>query len=271
MRGDGRLYREPGSPYWWMAYYVNGRQYRASTHKTDEEGAGRVLQRRVDAVRGGDAVPNDQRVTLTDLFAMLATDYAVNKRRWRDAIGHRLRPLRDYFGAHARAVTLTSDRLQAYAKARLDAGAATATVRYELALLGRAFTLAVRARRLRTRPYIPMPALDPSAVRQGFVSRAQLDTLCRHLAADLADFVRFLFFSAWRPVEVRTLEWRDYDRAAGTIRLRPEHSKTKHPRELPVDTGELVAVLERRVAARKLHLPWIFHGHGRRIGDCRKA
>jgi integrase len=42
----------------------------------------------------------------------------------------------------------------------------------------------------------------------------------------LADVVTFLLFSAWRVGEVRTLEWRDYDRMDGAIRLRAEHSKT---------------------------------------------
>jgi integrase len=35
----------------------------------------------------------------------------------------------------------------------------------------------------------------------------------------------FLFWSAWRVGEVRTLQWRDYDRTEQTLRLRPEHSK----------------------------------------------
>ena len=66
-------------------------------------------------------------------------------------------------------------------------GAANATIRIELALLSKGFTLAVRARKLRVKPYIPKPAGDPSRVRQGFFSREEADTLCDHLDADLAD------------------------------------------------------------------------------------
>jgi integrase len=84
--------------------------------------------------------------------------------------------------------------------------------------------------------------------------------------------VRFLFFSAWRVGELRTLEWRDYDRADGVIRLRPERSKNRHGRVLPVDQGELATILERRWKARRLDCPWIFHrkGKGRKVGDFRK-
>jgi hypothetical protein len=31
MRGDGRIYRDPGSRFWYTAVYVNGRQVRQST------------------------------------------------------------------------------------------------------------------------------------------------------------------------------------------------------------------------------------------------
>jgi integrase len=107
-------------------------------------------------------------------------------------------------------------------------------------------------------------------VRQGFFTREEVTALCGHLDSDLADAVRFLFFSAWRVGEVRTLEWRDYFPSEGTIRLRPEHSKSKHGRVLPV-VGELADVIERRIAQRRLDTPFIFHRKGKRIGDFRKA
>ena len=89
-----------------------------------------------------------------------------------------------------------------------QAGAAVASIRIELALLSKGFTLAVRARKLRTKPYIPKPEGDPSRVRAGFFTREEVEALCTHLDPDLADVVTFLFFSAWRVGEVRTLQWR---------------------------------------------------------------
>lgn len=74
---------------------------------------------------------------------------------------------------------------------------------------------------------------------------------CWHLPEVLADLVRFLFFSAWRAGEARMLEWRDYDRADGAIRLRAERSKNKHGRVLPL-VGELEAIIARRLEARRL-------------------
>jgi hypothetical protein len=69
---------------------------------------------------------------------------------------------------------------------------------------------------------------------------------------------------------VRTLEWRDYFPSAGTIRLRPEHSKSQHGRVLPL-VGDLAAVIERRIEQRRLDVPLAFHRKGKAIGDFRKA
>jgi integrase len=118
-------------------------------------------------------------------------------------------------------------------------------------------------------PYLPKLAPDPSRIRQGFLTRQEVDALRQHLPPDLADVVQFLFFSTWRVGEVRTIQWRDYDRADRVIRLRPEHSKNSHARVLPVE-GEIATVIERRLKARRLDCPYIFHRNGRRIGDFRK-
>ena len=80
----------------------------------------------------------------------------------------------------------------------------------------------------------------------------------------------FLFFSTWRIGEARTLEWRDYDRSEGVFRLRPERSKNRHGRVVPVDRGELADIIVRRRQARQLDCPYVFHRNGRRIGDFRK-
>ena len=80
----------------------------------------------------------------------------------------------------------------------------------------------------------------------------------------------FLFFSTWRIGEVRTLRWRDYDRSERAIRLRPEHSKNRHGRVLPVE-GELAVLIERRLQQRRLDCPYIFHRDGKPIGNFRKV
>lgn len=124
MRGDGRLYREPGSRFWWMAYYVHGRYVRQSTEETDEQKARRVLRKHIAAVLHGDVVANERRVTLGDLLQGLETDYTIQGRRSAGTIQYPLQHLRDYFAPGTRAMAISTDRLEQYIAHRLAEAAA---------------------------------------------------------------------------------------------------------------------------------------------------
>jgi integrase len=56
---------------------------------------------------------------------------------------------------------------------------------------------------------------------------------------------------------MRALEWRDVDLAGKVIRLRPEISKNKDGRLLPLH-GELLAIIERAKQGRELSCPYVF-------------
>ncbi len=146
-------------------------------------------------------------------------------------------------------------------------GAANAGINCELAALKRMFTLAIQAGRLSTRPYIPM--LDEENARQGFVDHESFLKLRDALADYLQDPVTFLYYAGWRVSEMRGLEWRDVDLAGRVIRLRPELSKNKTGRVLPL-SGELLDVIERAAERRRLDCPNVFHADGQPIGDFRK-
>jgi integrase len=180
------------------------------------------------------------------------------------------RHLLAYFGENTKAVKL-GFRLDAYVDDRRQEGAAEASIRMELALLDRAFKLAVQKRLIshRARPYIEKPAEDPMRVRKGFFTRNEIEALSERLPEAVADLVLFLFFAAWRVGEARRLEWKHYFPHEQAIRLPAELSKNKHARALPV-TGELATIIDRRLQARRLDCPYIFHRNGRRIGDFRK-
>ena len=80
----------------------------------------------------------------------------------------------------------------------------------------------------------------------------------------------FLYLSGWRVSEMRGLEWRDVDLAGRVIRLRPELSKNKTGRVLPLN-GDLLGVIERAAENRRLDCPSVFHADGQPVGDFRKA
>src|SRR5207245_955402 len=129
MRGDGRIFRDPGSRFWFMAYYLNGKQVRQSTGEVDERRARRVLRRRISEVLRGEVIPNEQRVTVGDLKEMLIVDYQVNGRRSLDTIRYPLRHVMDYFGERTKANSITTDGIERFILARREQGAANASIR----------------------------------------------------------------------------------------------------------------------------------------------
>ena len=73
-----------------------------------------------------------------------------------------------------------------------------------------------------------------------------------------------------RPEEIRSLTWADFDRETWTVRLHARDAKTGHGRALAL-VDDLRAVMERRLRARRLDCPRIFHRAGRPMGEFRKA
>jgi integrase len=144
-------------------------------------------------------------------------------------------------------VDITTNRVRAYAAMRQGEGAANASINRELAALKRMFSLAVQDGRLGTMPFIP--TLEEDNVRQGFVDHAAFEALRKNLPEYLKDPVTFLYLSGWRLGEMKALEWRDV---------------------LPL-SGELLEIMERAHAKRRLDCPYVFHRDGEAIGDFRKA
>jgi len=86
----------------------------------------------------------------------------------------------------------------------------------------------------------------------------------------LKDPITFLYLTAWRKGEMRSLEWRDIDLEGHAIRLRPENSKNHHGRTVKL-AGELLNVIRRAHENRRSECPFVFHDNGTPIGDFRKA
>jgi integrase len=266
MRGDGIVYQPAGSRFWHYVFWVDGTRVKGSTGEVEEERARRVLQKKREAMKRGDEVPHEDRVRLADLRDLLVRDYERKRNRSTATMCSTFKHLTAFFGANARATRL-GDKLDDYIADRRAAGAAEGSIRIELALLNRAFRLAVKKKRIapRSRPDIELPPEDKTAVRKGFFRRADVERLCPHLAPVIADVVLFLFFCPWRIGGARRLEWRDYSGQDRALTLRPELNKTGYQLQIPVDaenTPELMAVIARQKARRRPDCPYIFHGSG---------
>ena len=176
-----------GPTIWLKVYLPDGRIIRESC-KTDRVAVARRLldQRKGVRATGLPILPRTERVTLGELFDDLVTEYRTNQRRSLDRLGNSLTRLRPVF-AMRRAQSVTAAEVRDYVDARLQAGAAHATINRELAALKRAYTLGITGQRIIKRP--PITLLAEDNVRQGFLEREEYKAVRAYLPAHLLALV----------------------------------------------------------------------------------
>jgi integrase len=263
---------------WWLKYRdATGRVVREASGTEKKREAEKLLARRTGAAAEGRSVnPRAERTTVGELLEDLKNEYQANARRI-DRLENSLAHLIPVFAARRSAQVTTAD-VTAYVVARQGEGAANATVNRELAALKRAFTLAMRSSppKVHARPYIPM--LKEDNAREGFFEREQFEAVRKRLPEDLRGLVTFAYVTGWRvPSEILTLQWRQVDLKAATVRLEPGTTKNKEGRMFYL-TPELRATLEAQRASTEAFqrrqgviIPWVFHRAGRPIKNFRKA
>jgi integrase len=266
MRGLGRIFKR-GSIFW-IAYYHRGKEYRESSGSENEAQARKLLKKRLGEMgRGRFIGPDAEKVTFDHMASDLETDYKTNGKRSLTSAKLSVRNLRKFFGLD-RALDITTDRIRKYTAMRQGEDVTNATINRELSALKRMFSLSLQAGKLNSRPHVPM--LEENNARQGFLDHGNYLKLCEALPKYLLDPFTFLYYSGWRVSEMRSLEWRDVDLAGKVVRLRPEVSKNKDGRVLPL-SGELLQVFARAKRHRRLDCRFVFHKKGKPIGDFKKS
>jgi len=267
-RGMGSIVRR-GRVYW-VAYWYRGKQYRESAGSTVRADAVKLLRRRQAEMSRGQLNRDAERVGFDQLVQLITADYRVNERKSLARVRGDVAHLREHFGRE-RAVDITAARVSAYIAARLEAGAAPATIKHEVGALGRMFTLAYRDGLVPNRP--PFPSIAVRNVRSGFVGDAELRTLLEHLPPYMRPFTEFAYFTGWRRGEIRSLTWRQVDFRAGTVRLEPGTTKNDEGRVFPFSVHpRLKEILEEQrratsalAAERGAVIPWVFHRNGHQV------
>ena len=278
MRGDGRIFQRSGSPFWWCAYYLRGKQYRESTGTTDKGKAQKFLSHKLKEVHADQigaktfVGPQQQRITVDELLNALVEDYKLRGKDSPQFKAH-LKPLREHFG-NWRAVELTSEAVDEFISELLDDEKRPATVNRSTQLLGQAYQLAIDRRRLNSSPSIRHLS-EKGNERQGFFTELEFRRVVENLPVYLQDYALFGYLVGWRKSEIASLRWEDVE--GDVIRLRAKHSKTREPRIITLD-GELGELMERRRAARQVRTvsgpmlaDLVFHHDGQPIVDYRKV
>lgn len=273
--GTGRIYKRGET--WWIDYSFRGKRHRESSGSTRKGDATKLLRRRMSEMGRGQLVgPDAEKLTFEDMARMIEDDYEVQRRRSTKQLRSTIKRLRRFFGDDM-ALAITTDRMKSYAATRQKEGYAPGTIRKDLAALKRMFNLAVEAERLPYRPHVPAIRVDDA--RENFLTMAEVDAIAQEIGPDLAALVRFAALTGWRRTECRTLQWRQVDFEARTVRLVASRSKNAEARTFPFATypplEELLRGQQQRTRdverRRGRIVPHVFHRDGEPVKSFRDA
>jgi integrase len=248
------------------------KENRESSKSTNWNDASRLLKRRLGEIASGKpAGVWPERIQMGILFDEFIRDYGANKRKSLYETKVRLdRHLRPFFST-LRAAEVTTARLRSYVDYRQSAGAANATINRELAIIRRAFQLALDAEQISRAPR--MKPLKESNVREGFIEY----DVYKRLREELPPHVRLALVVGYhlgcRKGEMLDLYLDDVDLKSGTIRFRGRTTKNEQGKIAPI-YGEMGPWLEMAIDETRQKYPdcrYLFQQCGRRIHSFRKA
>lgn len=240
MRGFGSCYQR--GRIWWIEFWQKGKRTRESVGSEKERDAQNLLKRRL-AEEQNQLPSSSLQLTVRHLYGALELDYVINKRK-------SLRNIRQMWECHLKAAfgeapahLITPVEIDEYIAKRQKEGAKNATINRELSSLKRMYTLAIRTRRLASKPYIQH--LVERNVRKGFVKDSEYQALARE-TAEIGLWLRAMFEVAhscgWRKSELLSMRVRQVDLGDHSISLDPGETKNDQGRlaELTDSVFELV-------------------------------
>lgn len=243
-RGSGSIYTDARSGIVWIKYHDAGTPYRESTGKRGQEGraaAKNLLKAKLGDITRGTFAAGADKLRMRDLGKLVLDDYETKERkslrRARASVAH----LVEFFASTPakRIAVMVPEYIKARRKETPKPAAAT--IRNELAILRRSFTLAVRAGLLASRPLFE--SVPVNNARQGFADEKTFAKVLIALPEYLRAPVSFGFETAWRRGEWTSLRWADVDLDAGEIRLAGSSTKSGEIRVLPL-AGRVREIIE---------------------------
>lgn len=264
-RGQGRVYRRKGTNILWLDYSVDGERHRESSETTSMREAQDKLRKLIGDRKEGRIVGRPERVLLAEyekdvegryvkdaegerklvggLRWLHETQYDLDELRSKERMQQAWHHIEAFFPAPTRVTAVSAVRLDEYARARLQSGAARQTVNNELSALRRAFNLAIDKGILATAPKIKLAKVENA--REGFFEDDDFAAVLLELPAHLQPVIRFLRVTGWRVMEALGLTWDRVDWERQGIRLSARQTKGKKARLFPFGLApDLKSVLE---------------------------
>jgi len=242
-RGSGSIFQN-GSAVWWIKFFERGIARRESSYSTDYAVAEKLLKKRLAEVETKAYVPHTN-VKIDELVEDLMAEYREKQQKSIKSVEQRWRLHLSPFFTKRRAGDITTDMIRRYIKQRTEQSAEPATINRELAVLKRAFNLAMESTPPKARmvPHIPM--FEEKNVRTGFLrdeEHSKLASECSKKGLWLRAMLSGGYNYGWRAGEILPMRVGQIDLADRTIRLEVGMTKNGHGRTVKM-THEVYTLL----------------------------
>jgi len=241
VRGDGTVYRQPGSKFWWISYWKDGQRKRESAKSESYEFARNLLNtRRVECSQPLSNTPaTPETITIGELVCDLLSWYLTENPRpvYRKTTESRWEKHLKRFFAGIKASELGTAHLRDYRVKRTQEKAAFATVNRELQVIRKAYKLAAESeppKVLRIPKFKGAIGKEKNA-RKVFIDPAVAQKLKEAAAKEglwARAFLEMAFTLGWRRSELQDLKVGNVHLAENTFRI--EDSKNGEPREVAI-------------------------------------
>jgi hypothetical protein len=250
MRGDGTVFRQKGSRFWWISYWRDGKRRRESSGSEEFKVARDLLNlRRAGAIVRAGEVPasTPETVTIAELVSDLLAWYLTENPRpvfHKDTLSRWELHLQPFFG-DTKASELGSSHLRAYRVKRTAEKAAFATINRELQILRKAYKLAAESEPPKV---LRVPKFKAAIGRERNARKVFIDPATTQKLKDAAAkeglwaraFLEMAFTLGWRKGEIQKLMVGNIWLSEGTVRI--EDSKNGEAREISMPDSLRVLV-----------------------------
>jgi integrase len=222
------------SRFWYILYYVAGRQVRENT-KTDnyQEAYNLLVKRRTEAEKGEQPASDIAKLRYEDIRDSLMLDYTNRKvaslyQRKRDKATtvQGLDYLNTFFKKKL-VGQIDTGLLRKYISWRQKEGDSDPTIRRQLKHLEVAFNLAVKENKLKSTPYFPMPK-DSEPAGQ-YIAPEDFQKILTALPEKLRPFYTFLYYTSCRLGAAQEIRWPMVSADATEIKIPAHLMKARNP------------------------------------------
>ena len=231
-----RLFKQPGSPYWYGWYYdVQGHRHKVSLKTTSKTTARARLRQREQLA--DDPSKNEATGRLDDaLDYFIDVALAGRSAGTRDSYSKKARHIRRLLGGDLRVGEIEVGIARVYVAERVEEGASLSSIAKELTVL---------------RQTLKAQGIDPSFVpsvkvdydpRLRYLTRAEFDLLCANVSERMRTFLHLTCLGGMRAGEAMAMRWDHVDWGAEALHVPRGKTvaRTLPLQQIDKESGELV-------------------------------